>query len=768
MNYEGGYTPHLWIIALAILALATVYLIEARAARTQVTSGDAALMPVFSPPRGTYNQDIRLHIQPPHPNADILFTIDGSVPTYASGTVYTRPLHLSAVTPAVTVIRARAVLPEGQLGPVASASYFVGLSTSLPLLSLIIEPDDLWDPQQGIYANPYKRGMAWERPVDVTYVDQGGLFQSTGQSGFHIPAGVRIHGEWSRNYDKKALRLYFRQEYGQSWLEYPLFDNSDLHTFKRLVIHNGGQDWAIPHTNWTLIRNQLAARLAFEVNGYATHSQPALLFINGEAWGIYQIRERIDERFLTEQYNITAADFLETPELFKQRAILMGDAEHWDHLLHFVEAHSLADWDNYAYVESQVDLANFIDYNILQLYAANIDWPHHNVHQFRPRVQGGRWHWMFWDSDHGFAANLYSHTEMNLIRQVLEQDHPETGGRDVLLLRKLLENPAFLQRFLSRAADLLNTTLAPAAVTAQIDSLAAELEPDIAYEAIRWSSSINWASSIQGLRDFAERRPAYVRQHMSEQFGLGSAVTLSLKPPAQGAGTVAVNGMLPPSQAWEGIYFPTIPVQVTAAPAPGYRFTGWEPATLPQTPTLSLRLNAPLTLTPRFAALPWRTPHAGDVTLAQSACPASTAAEADCLTLRVQHPGGVDLRRWRITDNDSKTATNEGSLIFAADPALAHVPFGTTIQVIISPPGSPSPPQDDLSAWDRRMTMHTGNRLLDTSTDPGFKLGERDNLVLLAPGPTGAFGDDRGIAFIAGSPAVTPVSFGVLVDGVWP
>jgi hypothetical protein len=139
----------------------------------------------------------------------------------------------------------------------------------------------------------------------------------------------------------------------------------------------------------------------------------------------------------------------------------------------------------------------------------------------------------------------------------------------------------------------------------------------------------------------------------------------------------------------------------------------------------------------------------------------------DRFELLVTRPDGVDLRGWRVTDNDAKMATDEGSLIFADDPALAHVPRGTRIQIVASHAVADLP-ADDVSTWDRQMVLHTGNRYLDTEIDPGFNLGPQDNLVLLAPGPTRAFDDDQGIDFVAEGTAVTPASFGILTDGVLP
>ncbi len=752
------YTSHPWIVLSTILILTILYPIENSVRRTPRTI--SALSPSFSLPGGYYDQDIRLGIIGQY---DVIFTTDGSTPTHTVGTRYTQPILMSADTPTVTTIRARAVLPDDTLGPVASASYFVGVPATLPLLSLIVDPDDFWDYERGIYVNYDERGIEWERPVDITYVDRDR------RSGFHISAGIRIHGGGSRSYEKKALRLYFRQEYGVSRLEYPLFGNNENpQSFKRLILHNGGQDctnwyrgdWG----NWTLMRNHLVDDLASELGGYATRDQPVLLFINGESWGVYLIRERLDRYFLDDHYNIEAADSLNAPGMLGENSILMGDDQHWEHLLDFVASHDLTDPDNYAYVQNQVNITNLIDYNILQIYSANADWPHHNVRQFRPRVQGGRWNWLFWDTDGGFAAfpgYLHSRVDSNLIQHVLEFNHEQTGGRDLLLLRSLLDTPAFFDQFLSRTADLLNTTLAPTSVIAHIDALAAELEPDIAYETMRWPNPANWEANVEELRDFARRRPDFVRQHIVEGFHLNGTVQLTLNPPINGSGSVAANGSLVPDLPWQGIYFYDAPIQLTAAPAPGYRFAGWDPPSLPQTPTITLTARAAQTITPRFEQADPDAPMPGDVIL--------SAIEKDQFELYVARPGGVDLRGWRITDNDTKTATDEGSLIFGDSPAFARVPQGTTIRIVLSSPitgETKGGPQDDLDTWNRQMILHTDSPNLDTETDPGFHLGPNDNLVLLAPGPTSSFSDDQGIAFVSENTVVTPASFGVLSDGV--
>ncbi len=736
-----SWTAHSWLGLLALLALLPFYALEAR-----VAAPDQAGLRL-SHPGGYYPDDVRLALLAPRPGATILFTRDGSLPTPGAAEVYDSPISLSARPPAVYVIRAR-LWPAGEApGPVVSASYFLGIQPGLPLVSLIAEPADLWDADRGIYANPLPKGAEWERPAHVTYVAE------TGETGFVVPAGLRIHGGFTRSYDKKSFRLYFRNEYGHSRLLYDLFaEEGEPADYKRLVLHNGGQDSSQVSTNWLLLRNQLIGRLAQEVGGTATHSRPVLLFLNGELWGLYQLRERIDERFLLSHFGLGQADLLDTPEeLAGFPVTVSGDRVHWNHLVQYLEGHDLSDPAVYAYVASQVDIDNFLDYAILQIYSANTDWPQHNVNQFRPRQQGGRWQWLFWDNDFSFALAPQSALDMNMIVQALKLDRANRDTRrDTLLLRKLLESPIFREHFLSRTADLLNTALAPEAVLAQVDDLASELQPGIPYEVGRWGSAGEWAASVEALRAFAQQRPEYVRHHLIEHFNLPGSATLTFA--ASEPGTVAVNGAAVPALPWQGIYFQGTTIRVTAVPAPGYRFAGWLESG-ETSPSLAIAVIGPQTLTARFEPLPAGTPLPGDVII--------ESYQETAIVLRVIRSGGLDLRGWRLTDNDTLAATDEGSLVFADHPALAAVPAGTTIYLHLAcyPARLVPCPADDLDAGDGLLRLSVAGGLLDSASDPGFHLGRQDNLVLLTA--TG-----RGIAFASATTAVTPGSFGVLADGV--
>jgi len=216
-------------------------------------------------------------------------------------------------------------------------------------------------------------------------------------------------------------------------------------------------------------------------------------------------------------------------------------------------------------------------------------------------------------------------------------------------------------------------------------------------------------------------------------------------------------------------------------PAPGYVFAGWaDGSDVSYTSLLTLTTDGPHNVTARFAPVAKDAPglRPNDVIIneywindngTRYNSVGGDPIEGDWVELLVTRPDTIDLRGWRITDNDSKTATSEGSIILPTLETLAAVPRNTAILIIATQSNTNAArfPLDDLDPNDGQMVLYVGNGHLDISTDPGFSIGTGDdNMALLAPGPGGGFADDIGVDFVAESDAVTPLSFGVLADGV--
>ncbi len=731
-----------WIILLLLIGLLIWF--EQRSLSAQ----DNSLSTQFSHPPGSYEHDIQLIIDSGHPNTVTYFTLDGRAPGPQNGTVYSKPIRLSADEEQIVVIRAQSYLPSGESGPITSATYFMGLDTQLPLLSIIIDPEDFYGRERGIYTNHEQRGKEWERPVALTYVDN-----SSGES-FHLGAGMRIHGGWTRFfYDKKSLRLYFREEYGARKLDFPLFGEEGQVTFDHLVLHNSDKDLL-------LFKNRLVERLTQQMGGFSPRSQPALVFINGEPWGIYTIRERINVRLLAENYGVPAADISDTPNNrgMQSPEQLAVDTVHWENLMTFVLENDLSDPHNYAYLQTQMDVPNFVDYYLLQMYVANSDWPHHNVHQFRPRTQGGRWEWIVWDNDFAFEQ-----VGAQMVDHVLDVEHP-LGERMEILLNKLLDNPQFRHLFLTRAADLLNTTLSPGNVSALVEEHIAELECDIDIERSRWDISRDWTEAKEHIREFASQRSAIMRGHIVESLQLPGTSQINFEQSSAGGGWVDINNSGPQALPWEGTFFQDTTIEVRAIAPGGYQFHRWEVQPnrgLEDSALISIPVTGELRLQPVFTLMQQDMPYPGDASFTQVIINNEGDIEGDWFELEINRQGGLDLRGWRVTDNDSITADDEGSLVFKNDPLLENLPAGTTVRVIATETAENSRIFTE-DGWNNGvLTLYTANGLIDSSLDPWFDIGPRDNLVLLAPGPTDGFNDDLAIAYWSNHTEFSSSTFGL-------
>ena len=485
---------------------------------------EVANTPKSSIDRGFYKKTVKVKLSSPD-NSKLYYTVDGSVPTKTSRQ-YSKPLVIEKTK----VLRVRAFKDGLIPSEVLTRTLFIGQSHSLPVISLITDPANLWDADTGIYTegrypvqpNYFQTGKDWERPATLEF------YEEDRNIGFAIDAGIRIHGGATRVFPKKSLRVYFRKRYGEEILDYSIFtekkfDKSDLDTFHNLIIRNIGNDG---YGGRSRLRDPLMQALWGELGGLISAKRSIFLYLNGEPWGIYNIRELIDKHYLASNYNVEDAD------LIKATARLVeGDLSHWNKTLDFFAGSDLQTESNYKQAQDLINIENFTDFWILQIYSGNID--SGNIKMFRPRTAQGRWHWIMWDMDLALGLSPETPVTHNTLvwytRESLRPDfrHDWADGdlRIPTILRKLLQNKEYRNYFIHRFVHLLNKTLHPDHVIATIDELASIIEPEIQLEMERWSdkwggSVEEWQSNLDGLREFARQRPQYLREHLIDYFGL--------------------------------------------------------------------------------------------------------------------------------------------------------------------------------------------------------------------------------------------------------
>jgi hypothetical protein len=583
--------------------------------------------PVFSTVPGFYPSAITLAVTATDPEAEIRYTLDGSEPTLASP-LYEAPLvldsragdpnvisliptnfvqsgHYAWRPPRVeifklNVLRARAFRAGHTPSAVTTGSYIIDPdpAAQLPLavVSLATSHANMFDDEIGLYVpgntyvpgdfmtgNYFQDGEDWERPVHVEIFDlQGDRLLAQG-------AGMRMHGGLTRHYPQKTLRMYARAMYGESSFDAAIFPDQPYVSYKRFLIRNSGNDWGY-HGFRDLVIQTMCADMGFDTQA----GRPVVHFVNGEYWGLANLRERFDAHYIERRYGVPRDAVAMLVDNAWVQEGSQADRADYLALRQFVITNDMSDPANLAHVAEQMDLANYIAYNVAEIFIANRDWPSNNVRFWRrtppvaepgaPYGHDGRWRWLMFDVDYSYA--LVDH---NTLAAATDPDGPDWPNPpwSTELLRGLLENEWFRHSFINSFADHLNSTFIPARLIGFIDVFADLYAPAIADHYDRWDITRNWEQGLQMLRNYSTGRPAHQRQHISDHFELGGLADLTIAVNHPGMGKVQVNqliidadlpGLADPLQPypWHGIYFQDVPITVTALPGAGHRFVAWQ------------------------------------------------------------------------------------------------------------------------------------------------------------------------------------------------
>ncbi|MFZ5941843.1 MAG: lamin tail domain-containing protein [Bacteroidota bacterium] len=485
----------------------------------------------------------------------IRYTTDGSRPTENSP-AYTAPLNISSTT----VLRARVFLPGLIPGTVITHSYMMDENYSLrdlPLVSIATEPENFWDPQTGIYVQDFKPD--WEVPVNIE------LFENNGsdRAAFNLPAGIKVNGLYSWQLPQKMLGVYFRKQYGEGSLSYPLFFEKSRTDFEDFALRASGSDWS-----YTLFRDMLghdAIQRYMDLDIMAF--RPSIVYVNGQYMGIHNIREKVDNGYIVGNYGLAPGtfDLIENEDFAEE-----GDLDAYNEFLTVLER-DLSVQSNYDAVAELMDIENFTNLAVSEVALANTSISH-NVMCWKPK-EGGKWRWVVMDLDRGFFS-----TDGYLINYYT--------GQGVLPLKELLENDGYRAYFGKKLADHLFVTFHPLQMNRLIDKHMADIEAEMPYHIDRWQGTTSsygdaipsmsyWYEEVDQLRAFVEARPSVVLDDLTG-YGFDQSVLLSLFVSPHDGGMIYFNGLKIPDSRWSGLYPDGLEIALEAVDRPGYVFRGWK------------------------------------------------------------------------------------------------------------------------------------------------------------------------------------------------
>jgi len=532
--------------------------------------------PSFSIESGFYNQTKLISLTHEYKDAKIYYTLNGSMPGQNSKN-FDMPISINNNT----VIRAIAY-KEGWLNSkVISQTYIFDDSYDLPVFLLSAKHSDFFNPDTGIYVRGPNASASfphfgsnfwedWERPIHFEIIEPNGQKYSA-------DAGTKIFGGWSRGFPQKSLSFFARKKYGPSSFNYKLFPKTKIDQYESFVLRNSGNDWES-----SMLRDGYTITLLKDINIDYQQFRPVIVYLNSEYWGIHNLREKISEHFIASNHglNTNNIDLISlNNETEDNVELIHGNKANYYDLLEYITSNDLADSTIYNNIKSWIDLDEYINYQVVQIFIDNRDWPGNNVKLWKDNRENGKWRWIMYDTDFGFAfpSWMTKHYEFNTLAFALEPNGPGWPNPpwSTFFFRRLLENEAFKNQFINTYSDFLNTIFKPNNLNEKLDSVKNNIAKHIPKHRKRWDRLHGWNNEINKIKEFNNKRYTHARNHLKTQFNLLNAKNFIIGISPKNTGKIKINSLLITDEAWTGQYFPDIPIEIKAIPNQGYTFVGW-------------------------------------------------------------------------------------------------------------------------------------------------------------------------------------------------
>ena len=547
--------------------------------------------PTFNVEAGYHTGSLSITLSTPA-GFDIYYTLDGYTPTEAS-TLYTGPIDIATTT----VVRAVAFDPNDDVPPslapsyVATNTYFLGADAhTIPVVS--------------VSGNGQEDGTWGWGAGDAAHVE---FFHSDGTFWVEASGDSNEHGNDSNAYGQRGFDCIIRDQMGYNHaFEAELFHVKERDEYQRLIFKAAAND-NYPFEPGAHIRDAYVHTLSHlaDLKLDERTNESCIVYLNGQYWGVYEYREKVDDVDFTEEYYDQPRHFVDFLKTWGGTWEEYGSGDDWYDLVNFCTTQDMTVPANYDYAVTQLHPMSLIDYFILNSYIVSADWLNWNTAWWRGRHPDGdakRWRYALWDMDASFGHYI-NYSGVPDTGPTADPCNPEgmgnLGGQGhIPVLNALLGNETFWNMYINRWADLGNTAFTCTNMHAVLDSMVAVIEPEMPRQFDRWGGNMaGWETELQQLRDFIDSRcEDEVVGGMEDCYDV-TPVTLTLD--IVGQGDVQINSVdvTPDMVPYSGWYFMEVPLVLEAEENYGLAFLFWEVISGDVTLTDSTNPELPLDLT---------------------------------------------------------------------------------------------------------------------------------------------------------------------------
>ena len=568
---------------------------------------DYAATPIFNTAPGFYPNTIALEITNSEENAEIYYTTDGSYPT-AGSNLYTSPLNLSSTTVVKAITLSSNIALHASF--IEYGTFFINDTYTIPVLSV-----------SGDLIDNLLNGQQIQPQGTFEYYKQNGDLADKAIGEFNE------HGNDSWAYDQRGFDYITRDQFGYNYaIKDELFRTKDRDKYQRLIIKAAAND-NYPFSyggSGAHIRDAYVQSLSqiSDLRVDERSYEPCILFSNGEYWGLYEIREKVDDSDFTDYYyDQDSVAYLKTwggtwVDVLSDGQTNASVVNDWDVIRDFITGNDMSDTDNYTYAKSVFNTGSLIDYFILNSYVVNADWLNWNTawwHGLREDGEKKKWRYTLWDMDNTFDHGA-NYTGVPSQNPNADPCDPESVGNQggqghIPIWNALLANDEFFADYINRWTDLSNNYFSCDFLVGHLDSLIGIIEPEMPGQIGRWGGNYNnWQSNVEDMRDFILTRCEMINGGIldcyDDEYGIEGPydVTILIEPPL--TGSVNLNGFDLNQSPFSGTYFGGVTQEIEAFANQDYSFDYWEFSTgtplSPTNSTLEYALSDNLTITAHF------------------------------------------------------------------------------------------------------------------------------------------------------------------------
>lgn len=507
--------------------------------------------PAFSRRGGEYKGTVQVCIYIPQ-DATVHYTLNGSIPTENS-TLYNTGDVLSFSQ--VAVLRARAFDTAGVLQPseIITQTYLPNVYHAFPIVSLVADPDELWNPDKGMLTvgpNVDKsKGIPFKHTVYRMVKDELGakpgyveIYDKEGNQLISQGMEFSLQGQNSLDFPQKSFKVKAKAKYGSKYFTAKLFEDRSFMEYKGFVLRISGNDSA-----WTRMIDGFQGRLIDLFNEVTSEPstvihqawKPVAVYLNGIYWGHYNLRERVDRYFVAQHEGLDLdLDLNDNMDILEASgAVTYGSNQEYKAMIKKVKTLSPGtSKEDLQYILDQIDLDNYFDYIAFEMFFGNSD--PGNIRFYKLKGEGNKWKWIIYDLDYGLFDSGFNSPYSYL---------KEKGAGDQLidntLIRKLLESGQMRDQFLSRLGEIYQV-LTTDFMTKAFNAMAMEIEPEMTLHFARWAEETDkavsydnpatpegalryWHTRLDRTRNILKKRPTYFYEMVQKQFQLSGRQMLT-------------------------------------------------------------------------------------------------------------------------------------------------------------------------------------------------------------------------------------------------